>query len=330
MTTSASSEQRWPAGLVDVHAHFLPAAFRDAMRSQNRAMDDGSESGPEWSLDAAIEMMDRNGIAIAVISLPVMLHWGDDEAARHLTRAINESAALAKRQFPSRFGGFASLPLPDVEGALKEIEYSLDELTLDGVCLISNYDGIYLGDPRFEPVFAELGHRGAAVLIHPTAPPAMAAISMGHSAVVIEYPFDTTRAVMNLVLSGTLDRYPGVRLIASHAGGTLPFLATRIANAPGRRVSDEVEAPFREYLRRMYFDTALSVDALQIASLLQIVDVEHVLFGSDWPFAPEGAVAHGCNELASNAALTPEDLERIGRLNALSLLPGLPATEELA
>lgn len=311
-----------PTGRIDVHAHHMPAEYRAAIVRQGIDTD-GNPNIPEWSVDAALGFMDRNGIATSLLSISSPgVHWGDDTAARRMARLCNETAAQAKRDRPARFGSFASLPLPDVDGALSEIEYALDTLNADGIGLLTNFRGLYLGDPKFASVFDELNRRNAIVFIHPTSPPCHEAIAMGYARPMIEFPFDTTRTVVNLVFSGTLDRCPNIRFILPHAGGTLPFLVTRIAGGGGARPPG-VKEPFDAYLKRLYYDTAGAPSAHHFASLLQLVDIRQVLYGSDWAWAPEPGVANQAQVLASNPLLSGDDLARIGRLNALELFPRL-------
>jgi predicted TIM-barrel fold metal-dependent hydrolase len=317
MTQSAATQ-----GRIDVHAHHMPAEYRASIIREGIDTD-GNPNVPEWSVDAALAFMDRNGIATSMLSISSPgVHWGDDANARRLARLCNETAAEAKRDRPARFGSFASLPLPDVQGALAEVEYALDTLDADGIGLMTNYRGKYLGDPDFAPVFDELNRRNAIVFIHPTSPPCHEAIAMGYPRPMIEFPFDTTRTVVNLVFSGTLDRCPNVRFILPHAGGTLPFLVTRIAGGGGGRRAGGKE-PFAEYLRRLYYDTAGAPSAHHFSSLLQLVDIKQVVYGSDWAWAPEPGVANQAQILAANPLLSQDDLQRIGRLNALELFPRL-------
>jgi predicted TIM-barrel fold metal-dependent hydrolase len=307
---------------IDVHAHHMPAAYRAAIVDQGIDTD-GNPNVPQWSVDAALGFMERNGIATSLLSISSPgVHWGDDAAARDMARLCNETAAQAKGDHPSRFGSLASLPLPDVDAALLEIEYALDTLNADGIGLLTNFRGKYLGDPGFAPVFDELNRRNAIVFIHPTSPPCHEAISMGYPRPMIEFPFDTTRTVTNLVYSGTLDRCPNIRFILPHAGGTLPFLVTRIG--PGRSGRPQpVQESFDAYLRRLYYDTAGAPSAHSFASLLQLVDVRQVLYGSDWAWAQEPAAAAQQATLASNPLLSDADRQRIYRLNAVELFPRL-------
>jgi 6-methylsalicylate decarboxylase len=309
-------------GRIDVHAHHMPAAYRAAIVEQGIDTD-GNPNIPQWTVDAALGFMERNGIATSLLSISSPgVHWGDDAAARDMARLCNETAAQAKRDYPQRFGSFASLPLPDVDGALREIEYAFETLNADGIGLLTNFRGKYLGDPDFAPVFDELNRRNAIVFIHPTSPPCHEAISMGYPRPMIEFPFDTTRTVTNLIYSQTLDRCPNIRFILPHAGGTLPFLVTRIAGGGGARPHG-VKEPFDAYLRRLFYDTAGAPSAHHFASLLQLIDVRQVLYGSDWAWASETAASAQQDVFAKNPLLSDEDRQRIYRLNAVELVPRL-------
>jgi predicted TIM-barrel fold metal-dependent hydrolase len=209
---------------IDVHHHIFPPAYLKA--AADAGIDHaGGFTFPQWSAESALALMDRNGIATAITSLGTPgVHFGNDAAARDLARYCNEYAARLVMDHPTRLGAFATLPLPDVDGALKEIEYALDTLKLDGVNLLTNVHGTYLGDPAFDAVFAELNRRKAVVFVHPETPPAARDIKLSFPGAMIEFTFDTTRMTANLILSGTLERYPDVKIILPHAGGTVPYL----------------------------------------------------------------------------------------------------------
>jgi 6-methylsalicylate decarboxylase len=185
-----------------------------------------------------VEVMDELGIATGIMSVSAPgTHFGDDAQARELSRANNEFVAEVVKDRPSRFGLFASLPLPDVDGAAAEAVYALDSLRADGVVLMANARGRYLGDPAFEPLWAELDSRGAVVFIHPTEMPLP--MLSGAPAPIVDFPFDTTRTAVDMAMAGVLTRYPNMKVILSHAGGALPYLAHRVAvtasvvNPPG-------------------------------------------------------------------------------------------------
>jgi predicted TIM-barrel fold metal-dependent hydrolase len=230
--------------------------------------------------------MDRHAISTAITSIAEPgIYFGDRLFARDLARRCNEFSAQLIHEYPQRFGAFAILPLPYVDEALYELEYALDTLKLDGVVLLSSVDGRYPGDPMFDEVFTELNRRKAIVFLHPTVPTINSGLKLDLPQFLIEFVFDTTRAATNLVYSGTLERCPDIRFILAHAGGTIPYLAYRISM--GQIMIPGAPQGVMTYLKRFYYDTALSFYANALRSLQELVDTSHILFGSDYPFAPE-------------------------------------------
>ena len=312
-------------GRVDVHAHYVPAGLQASLPAAPIF-----RGFAAWHPRAAVEMMDRQGIATAILS---MVLWtgmfaapGDAAAARQVARSANDTAAEAIRSYPGRFGGFARLPLPDVDAALEEIDYALGTLGLDGVVLLTNHDGVYLGDNQLDPVFDELNRRQAVTFLHPAVPAGAEHTSLGYVPSLIEFVFDTTRAVTHLVLSGTLERCPDVRLIVPHAGGTIPFLVDRISLLAARFVpGTAVRAPagVEAYLSRLYYELAIATNPHAVASVLQLVGPERLLYGSDWPALDEADVRDLIQVLDGNPLLQPADLARIEWQNALELFPRL-------
>src|SRR6201999_2928433 len=208
-----------------------------------------------WSKESALSYMDDAGTDIAITSISTPgVHMGDDAAASDLAKRVNEIGAGLIQERPDRFGGFAALPLPDVDGALRALEYGLDTLKLDGVVLFSNARGIYLGDKRFKPLFDELERRKAVVFVHPTASPDPSARSLGLPDTLIDFTADTTRAVAQLHYGNTFARTPNIKYIFSHAGGTIPFVATRLGIVDEMKVFPGIEERglFADALRRLY------------------------------------------------------------------------------
>ena len=270
------------SGRIDVHQHLLPSRYLKALEDSGETA--GGWPMPSWSPGAAIAMMDDAGIATGVLSISAPgVHFGDDAAARDLAREINDLQAELVQDAPDRFGHFAVLPLPDFDGAVAEAVRALDDLHADGVVLLSNAHGHYLGDPAYEPLCTELAARRTVVFVHPAEPP-IARLD-GLPSPLLDFPFDTTRAALDLVAHGVFDRHPDLRIILSHAGGFLPFAAHRFAGAamfnPGT-TPDGILAG----LRKFYFDTALSATPTALPSLYAFAEPGHVLYGSDFPFAP--------------------------------------------
>jgi 6-methylsalicylate decarboxylase len=310
---------------IDVHFHYLSPQYREKMIDAVGGSPDGF-AAPQWSVEATLAMMDRMGIATGMLSVSSPgVHFGNDAKARLLARSVNEFAASTIGDHPGRFGGFASLPLPDVDGAVEEIAYALDTLKLDGVVLLTNFNGVYLGDKRLDPVFEELNRRGAVVFIHPTSPICWQQSALGYPRPMIEFTFDSTRAVVNLIFSGTTARCPKLRIIVPHAGGTLPFLARRIGmfgrGFLGGGGKDPVIA--EEQLRRLFYDLAGSPGSNALAPLLEMTERSHILYGSDYVHTPEAVVSAHLAELLSSQLLSPDDYRAIGRGNALALFPRL-------
>jgi 6-methylsalicylate decarboxylase len=310
---------------IDVHFHYLSPEYREKMIDAVGAWSDGFPA-PHWSAEGALAMMDRMGIATGMLSVSSPgVHFGNDANARILARSVNEFAARTIGEHRGRFGGFASLPLPDVDGALEEIAYAFDTLKLDGVVMLTNFNGVYLGDKRLDPVFDELNRRSAVLFIHPTSPICWQQSALGYPRPMIEFTFDSTRAVVNLIFSGTTARCPKLRIIVPHAGGTLPFLARRIGMFARGLASGSANAPIcaEEQLRRLYYDLAGSPGSNALAPLLEMTERSHILYGSDYVHTPEAVVSMHLAELLSSKLLSPEDFQAIARTNALALIPRL-------
>jgi predicted TIM-barrel fold metal-dependent hydrolase len=237
---------------------------------------------------------------------------------------VNEAGRQLIDNRPGRFGFFASLPMPDVDAALAEMAYALDELGVDGIILETNINGEYLGSPRFAPVIAELNRRGATVFLHPTSPACLAQLGLGRPAPLLEFPLDTTRAIVDLLYSRTLQANPDIKVIVPHGGAALPALVARIAafaNLPIIEPRPASEAEVFETLARLYYDVALSAHPVAMAGLRRIAPLSQILFGSDWPFTPEIGGARNIHQLTEG--LGEAELLAIGRANAERLFPRL-------
>lgn len=243
---------------------------------------------PDWSVPTALKVMDNHRIAASLLSVSAPgIDFVSGEAMRLLARPVNEEQATIVQRHPTRFGALAILPLPDVEAALAELDHALGPLELDGVVLFSNIHGIYLGDPRFAPLFNELERRRATVLVHPAAPSGFDPKVLGCPAPSVEYMFDSTRMVMSLIGSGTLRRCPHVRIIVPHGGGTVPYLANRIARHTARFSGIEPLISLEDVLAvlaTLYYDLTSATHPTALDGLLRITTPDHLLFGSDFPF----------------------------------------------
>jgi 6-methylsalicylate decarboxylase len=269
---------------VDAHAHLIPDSYRSELERRNLL----NFPLPKADFDALDQMMQRHGIDAAIVSpSPPGVSFGDRRLAKELARMLNEESAAIVDEDPERFAALAILPLPDLDGALHELDHALDTLGLDGVMLLSNVDGAYLGDAVWDPLLAELDRRRAYVLVHPHRPPY--ALPLGqHPVWLYEYPFDTTRAAVNLIYSGALERYPAITFQLAHLGGTAPYLAHRIGSLAARAPAAATSAPrgALAYLERLFYDTGLADNDIELAAIRLMAPAEQIVFGTDWPYAP--------------------------------------------
>lgn len=276
---------------------------------------------PPWSLERVDELQERFLIAATVLSVSHTVFAGDQGLANELARAINEEGARITRAGRSRYAALATLPLPDVQAALDELGHALDTLQLDGVLLHTNVDGTYLGEARFQPLLDELNRRAAYVLIHPTEPPGGSPQAGQFPPWVAEFPFETTRAALSLLYTGTLARCPEIRFQLSHAGGALPFLAPRIASLE-QRESDFDGRPggsVRNLLGNLYYDTGLANHASVLHATLAVAQPGRIVFGTDWPYA--ALPQHGDDPAPDLDGLSVDCRLRLETTNAAALIP---------
>jgi predicted TIM-barrel fold metal-dependent hydrolase len=313
---------------VDVHHHMLPDFFwRETNESDNPV---GGISPPPWSKDMMLSFMDEAGIDVAIASISTPgVHMGDDGRARSLARRVNEFAAKLIQEHPTRLGAFACLPLPDVDGALEELRYALDELKLDGVLVFTNARGIYLGDDRFAPLFEELERRRAVVFVHPTTSPDPTAHKLGLPDSLIDFTADTTRAVAQMHYRNCFARTANVRYFFAHAGGTIPYLAGRFRIVDEMKVipGGEVRGTAADTFRRLYWDTALAWRDPVLDMLRVTVGLDRVLFGTDHPYIRRDLAIAGVGDLRRTAALDEAAYKAVLGGNALQLFPRLAARQ---
>jgi 6-methylsalicylate decarboxylase len=315
-TTPAIAQAPPAKTRIDVHHHYMP-------KSQAAAMQDKRLGGvPKWSPQLSLDDMDKAGVATAVLSLVQPGVWfGDVDQARKLARDANDYGAQLRQDYPGRFGLFAAIPLPDTEGSLREIEYALDVLKADGIGLFTSYDGKYLGDPAFVPVFEELNRRKAVVYTHPVIPGCCTALVKGLSPGTIEFATDTTRTIASLIFGegGTAFRCPDIHFIWSHSGGTLPFLIGRFIREQAVKKDPRMPDGPVPIVRRYYYEIAQGNMPGQFAALLKLVPVSQLMFGSDYPFREAAEAVEGVDGYDFGAA----ERDSINRDTALSLMPRL-------
>jgi len=309
---------------IDTHHHILPDFFWQETENANAPV--GGLAPLQWSREASILFMDDAGIDVAVVSVSTPgVHTGDSAKARALARRCNEFSAELVQARPDRFGGFACLPLPDVDASLEELSYALDTLKLDGFVLFTNSNGVYLGDPALEPVFEELERRKTVVYVHPNPSPDAAAHSLGLPDNLLDFPTDTNRAVAQMHYTNRFARTPNVKYIFSHAGGSIPYLAARFAiiDEMGFIAGGEQRGTAADMFRRIYWDTALAASDPVLRMLRDVAGINQVLYGTDFPYLRRDLAVRSKQRILQSTELN--DLEKGAILggNASRLFPRL-------
>ena len=320
---------------IDVHHHILPKFYVETLENVSSITSMFGVVFPDWKAETHLQVMDKNKVAVGMASIPAGIYFESDAFARDLARRCNEFLAELRSRHPTRFGAFASLPVPDVPGALAEAAYALDTLKLDGVLLLSNVDGHYVGDPENDDLFAELNRRKTVVYVHPSDPPKQGI------PISIQFPIDTAletvRAVMSLLYSGVFERYPAIRFIFSHCGGITPYLAHRMVRGAtwveGEGGADPGlldEAPDQAataraigLMQRQYYDSMSANAAVGMATLQAFVDPSHILLGTDYAMLPAKYQPLKMRELWRYKGFDDEMRLGVERLNALRLFPRL-------
>lgn len=274
---------------IDFHHHIVPPVYRETL-ARAGISDVGGVPLPAWSPEQMLRNMDTLGVAKALASISSPgVYFGDIAFAIDLARRCNDALAELSAANPARIGGFVQLPLPDVDAALKELD-RLDKLRLDGVMLLTNYGGKYLGHPDFAPVLAEMSRRKTLVFLHPNLPAGVGSLGLSLPAPILEFVFDTTRCVADMIFTGVFDRAPGIRWVVSHLGGALPYISWRLSmiETSPRPVYAEFRArgrSVRDYLRGLHYDTAVSASPAALKACVEVVGADRLVFGSDVPFA---------------------------------------------
>jgi predicted TIM-barrel fold metal-dependent hydrolase len=302
---------------IDVHHHFSSPGFIAEIAGRKT----GQVPLMRLTAQKSIEDMDKGGVATSIVSISEpSVFFGNYDAARALARETNDFGARLMADYAGRFGLFGTVPLPDVEGTLREIEYVLDTLKADGICMMTDYDGKFLGDPAFTPVMEELNRRKAVVYTHPFRNACCRNLVPDVFEPTIELGTDTTRTIASLLFSGTAARFPDIQFIFSHAGGTAPYLVQRftfLANAR-KDLQDRLPGGPVHYLQRFYYDTANASTIYPLASLMKLVPSTQVVFGTDFPFLTASATAA---DLRQTGLFGPADLQAIERGNAARMMP---------
>jgi predicted TIM-barrel fold metal-dependent hydrolase len=322
-------------GKINVHHHLTAPAYVKFL-TENKVRD-----FPNRSIAEGLDDLEKAGVAMAFTSIIGPGIWfGNVNETRRLARECNEWAAKLMTDYPGRFGMFACLPLPDIDGSLREVEFAFDSLKADGVYLFTNfgqtplYGDKYLGDPVLAPIYEELNRRQAVIYTHPKDNLCCRGLVPGVANPTVEYGTDTTRAIMSVLANGTAARYPGLRFIFSHGGGTAPYLISRIAGtqapylreggimAPGapaaRGTANTPSGPIAE-LQKFFYDTSSVENPVALGALRKLVPLSQIVFGTDFPFG-SSAVAR-VNALEASGVFSETELQAIYRDNAMKLLP---------
>ena len=321
---------------IDVHSHVLPDVYLEALQKAGITDIDGFPT-PDWSLKAHLQMMDSHDIQACMLSVSSPgLEFAEPGLATELARKINILFAQIVRDHPARFGAFVLLPLPDVEASLAEIAYAFDVLNLDGVGLFTNYGGTYLGDARFAPILDELHRRRAVAFVHPTKPADSDRLTIGYPAPMLEYPFDTTRMMLSLLDTDTLERCSHVRFILCHGGGALPLLVPRIgplmlAKKGGNKLSALLNMMRVErQVKSCFFDLTAAASPAYLASIKEMHDSSRLLMGFDFPFMPQASIGRAQEGVREFQGFSDKEKATIEQTNASGLFPRLKKAIEQA
>lgn len=314
---------------IDFHVHYLPKAYKEVMLKYCGKRPDDFPT-PDWDVDSHLEAMDCLGISTSMLSLSSPhINFGDKELTKALAREFNEDGAALVIKYPGRFGLFASLPLPDVEDSIAEIQYARNILYADGFALPTNTQGVYLGNDRLNPIMEELNRYKSFVVIHPNKPSSVPAhVTEGMPIPWLEYFNDTTRTVTNMILNGTMKRFPDIKFIIPHAGAFLPISVDRLSGALGqlpicnKRIEPE-DIDVYSTLKGLYYDVAGVCLPRQLPCLMQLVDVEHLLYASDYPYTSLPSCKILADMLDKTELLTDRQRQSIYSENALRLFPRL-------
>jgi 6-methylsalicylate decarboxylase len=321
----SSTSTRMMTGIIDVHSHIITTLGSQAPMGKL----------PSWSVEEWLSLMDANGIAASVLSLPESANHAKGPEARQLARRINEQLADIVSKHPKRFGAMATLPaLAGVDGLLEEMLYALDTLKLDGVATSTSIDDVYLGDARYNSWFEEMDRRAVTLFVHPVPAKASRSVDLGIDVSILEFMFDTTRMLTNMVFSGAKKRFSKIKIISAHGGGTIPYLMTRIETlekvfGPGKGRLQLSPAEIREGLASFYYDLTAATSPAQLFALHQMVPVSHLLMGFDHPFMPGWTMPPAIHAVQGWKDFSDTDVSFIAEQNAKSLFPALAVRRQM-
>ncbi len=308
--------------IIDLHCHPLIPAVVEALDESQI----GNMAMPAWSIDEQIAMMDRHGIETSMLSVNSVAQTMLGSKGRGQARAINEALATIVGRHPTRFGAFASVPMDDMEAANGELAYALDVLKLDGIGIETQCGGRHLGDPHYDAFLEEMNRRGTTLFVHPAIPPHFDAQQSRTNVSVIEFMFETTRMITTMVLSGAKQRFDRINVIATHGGGTIPYLAHRISLAGSMpwayRDGPKLESKdVLASLASFYFDLTAATSATALDALRALVPADRLLMGFDYPLMPEATIAPGQQAFERYPGFDDDEKRKIASGNARRLLP---------
>src|SRR6266478_3974481 len=313
--------------IIDVHSHPVLAFGEGA------PVGEGSKQ-PDWSVESALSYMEEHDISACVLSAPAAANDATGREARDIARRTNEVLAEIVSKHPKRFGAVATLPALDADGALAEISYALDTLKLDGVTATTSMNDTYLGEPQFDPWLEELNRRSATFFVHPTITKAGETLLNGLNASILEFMFDTTRMIANMVATGTKKRFSNIKIISTHGGGTIPYLVNRIQTlehafgvGTGRLELSPEEV--REGIASFYYDLTAATSEAQLGAILKLVPVSQLVMGLDFPLMPKSTFAPAIADIGRYPAFNKADLQSLSYGNAGRLYPALKARIEV-
>jgi 6-methylsalicylate decarboxylase len=312
--------------IVDVHSHpILPFG-------EGAPVGPGREP-PDWSVERALSYMEEHDVSACVLSDPDSANHTTGQEARDIARRVNETLADIVSKHPSRFGAVATLPGQDADGAVIEIAYALDILKLDGVSTSTSINDVYLGEPQFNPWFEALNQRGSTLFVHPTFTKASRTLLNGLNPSVLEFMFDTTRMIANMVATGAKKRFSNIKIISTHGGGTIPYLVNRIqvlehAFGVGHGRLELSAEEVREGIASFYYDLTAATSEAQLGAILKLVPVSQLVMGLDFPLMPESTFAPAIADIGRYRAFNKIDLQSLSYGNAGRLFPALKARIE--
>jgi 6-methylsalicylate decarboxylase len=305
--------------IIDVHSHIIT----------NLGSQAPMDKLPPWSIEQCLSLMDANGISASVLSLPDSASHAKGREACQLARRINEQLADIVSKHPTRFGAMATLPaLASTDGLLEEMAYALDTLKLDGVATTTSTDDIYLGDTRYDPWLEEMNRRGVTLFVHPVPAKASRSLDLGIDVSILEFMFDTTRMLTNMIFSGAKNRFSKIKIISTHGAGTIPYLMTRIETletvfGPGKGRRPLRPEEIREGLASFYYDLTAATSPTQLFGLQKMVPLSHLVMGFDNPFMPEWTFPPAIQDMQRWNGFSDADVCSIAHRNAESLYPAL-------